>query len=94
VSDLWDRLNALLDAEPIECAGTGEYSKCGDLSDRHEAMVTGLRAVVNLHYDGNGGLYPNSGGFCATCEDSEGLSGMPWPCPTLTAIAAIWKDEK
>lgn len=46
--------------------------------------------IVRLHHPGVdeiGALW------CSTCLSPESAYGAPWPCPTLTTLAAIYADH-
>jgi hypothetical protein len=60
---------------------------------RKLAECEAKRAMLEIHHDGNAGLYPHSGGFCSCCTDSEGLSDPGWPCPTLRTLVAPYADH-
>ena len=53
------------------------------------ADIAAQRRVLDLHHDGNGGLYPGSGRFCAECTTPHDYA-VPLPCPTLRALATAY----
>ena len=83
------------EVEPSIAAGC-EPEDAVAIADAHTALpaaLTALEAVLARHYEGDSsqgyapnGDYVDLGPCCETCG-TNGEYGIPWPCPTVTAIA-------
>lgn len=58
-------------------------------ADAAEAMVTALRAVLDLHPIGNPGVAAVA--WCGGCGDAD--TAPDWPCPTVQAITAALEEK-
>jgi hypothetical protein len=64
--------------------------------DRMLREVEAKRATLAEHNPGYPVTYPEPSGqpTCSVCnEGSWDVEPMPWPCPTVRILAAIWSDH-
>jgi hypothetical protein len=94
-----DESDALTDAAEMDRSSVSIQFDCDTQARFSPARVlaecAAKRAIIAEH-----GLDDHSTkDYCETCADwwrselGEGPPPVPWPCPTLSAVAAVYKDH-